>query len=41
MRAFITACVVALLIGIAGAALLNQVVQQPAESAFSTPAVRI
>jgi hypothetical protein len=41
MRAFITACVVALLLAIGGAALLNQAVQQPAESAFSTPAVRI
>jgi hypothetical protein len=41
MRAFITACVVALVLAIGGAALLNQFVQRPADSAFSTTAVRI
>jgi peptidoglycan/LPS O-acetylase OafA/YrhL len=41
MRAFITACVVAVVLAIGAAALLNQFVQRPADSAFSTTAVRI
>ena len=41
MRAFITACVVALILAIASAAILNQFVQRPSENAFSTSAVRI
>jgi hypothetical protein len=41
MRAFIAAIVVALILAIGAAAILNEVVQRPVGSAFSTQGVRI
>ena len=41
MRVFVVACVVALILAIGGAAILNQFVQQASDSAYSTSGVRI
>jgi hypothetical protein len=41
MRVFITACLVAIIIAVGAAAILNWIVQEPSSSAFSTSAVRI
>ena len=40
MRAFVVACVVAIIIAIVGGVALNAV-QESADRAFSTPAVRL
>ena len=40
MKAFITACIAAILIAVIGVVVLNSV-QQPADEAFSTDAVRL
>lgn len=40
MRAFIAACVAALIIAVCGALVLNQV-NKPVETAYSTTSVRI
>jgi hypothetical protein len=40
MKAFLVACVAAVVIAIVGAAVLSGV-QEPANEAFSTPAVRL
>ncbi len=40
MRVFLTACVIAIVIGLAGAYVLN-LYQQPVSVAFSTSGVRI
>jgi hypothetical protein len=41
MRVFLVACLVALVLALSAAAVLDRLVQKPAENAFSTPAVRI
>jgi hypothetical protein len=41
MRSFIAACVVAIVIALAAAAILDTAVQEPAAAAFSTSAVRL
>jgi hypothetical protein len=41
MRAFLTACLVAALVAVAAAAVLNKAVQQPVKEAFATSAVRL
>jgi hypothetical protein len=41
MRSFVAACVVALVIAVAAAAILDNAVQESATAAFSTSAVRL
>jgi hypothetical protein len=41
MRSFVAACVVATVIALAAAAILDTAVQQPVTVAFSTSAVRL
>jgi hypothetical protein len=41
MRSFVAACLVAVVIAVAAAAILDQIVQKPAIAAFSTSAVRL
>jgi hypothetical protein len=41
MRSFWSACIVAGVIALAAAAILDQVVQEPVANAFSTSAVRL
>ena len=41
MRTFVAACLVAIVIAIVGAAVLNSVVQESPSTAFSTTAVRL
>ena len=41
MRSFVAACVVALVIALAAAAILDNAVQESATAAFSTSAVRL
>ena len=41
MRAFITACLIAIVIAITAAVALDGIVQEPSSTAFSTSAVRL
>jgi hypothetical protein len=41
MRSFVAACLVTIVIAVAAAAILDQIVQKPAATAFSTSAVRL
>jgi hypothetical protein len=41
MRAFISACLIAIVIAIAAAVALNSIVQESSSTAFSTSAVRL
>jgi|AmaraimetFIIA100_FD_contig_31_55805201_length_470_multi_2_in_0_out_0_1 hypothetical protein len=41
MRAFIVACVVAIIIATAADLVLNRLVQEPSSTAYSTSAVRL
>jgi len=41
MKAFLIACLTAIVIAVIGGVVLNGIVQQPADKAFSTEAVRL
>jgi hypothetical protein len=41
MRAFITACVVAIIVAIAAALALDRLMQESSSKSYSTPAVRL
>jgi hypothetical protein len=41
MRSFVSACIVAILIAVAAAAILDETVQESAATAFSTSGVRL
>lgn len=41
MRAFLTACVMAVIIAVGAAVILDEFVQEPVSTAFAEPSVRI